>query len=60
LVETDPAVYVQRTDRRGGGAVRATDRLEDEFGWQPTPLPEAMATYLRWLQTVDHRADLQL
>jgi nucleoside-diphosphate-sugar epimerase len=61
LVETEDPVYVQRTDRRGGvWAVRATDRLEDEFGWRPTPLPEAMAAYLRWLQDGTHAADLQL
>lgn len=61
LVETEHPDYVQRTDRRGGvWSVRDTARLEAEFGWRPTPLHEAMATYLRWLQSGDRAAELQL
>ncbi len=61
IVETEDPDYVQRTDRRGGvWSIRATDRLEGEFGWRPTPLHEAMAAYLRWLQTGDHAAEVQL
>ncbi|MEM9754453.1 MAG: NAD(P)-dependent oxidoreductase [Pseudomonadota bacterium] len=42
--------FVQPTDRRGGvWSVRDTSRLEAEFDWRPTPLPDAMALYLRWL-----------
>lgn len=56
----DPDV-LQRTDRRGGvWSVRDTSRLEAEFGWRPTPLPQAMAAYLRWLREGDHITDLRL
>ena len=46
----DPDI-VQPANRRGGvWSPRCCQRLRDEFGWQPTPLPGAMARYVRWLQ----------
>lgn len=60
LREGDDPDFVQRTDRRGGvWSVRDMARLEGEFDWRPTPLPQAMGTYLRWLQEGDHIQDLK-
>jgi len=45
------ADYVQPLHMRGGvWRVRSRARLEDEFGWTPTPHRKAMADYVRWLQ----------
>lgn len=60
LREDDNPDFAQRTDRRGGvWSVRDMARLESEFDWRPTPLPQAMATYLRWLQEGDQIQDLK-
>lgn len=53
LTETgdDGADYVQPLHMRGGvWRVRSSKRLEDEFGWRPTPHRQAMAEYVRWLR----------
>ena len=53
LTETgdDSADYVQPLHMRGGvWRIRSSKRLEDEFGWRPTPHREAMAEYVRWLR----------
>ena len=53
LAETgdDRADYVQPLHMRGGvWRIRSSKRLEDEFGWRPTPHREAMAEYVRWLR----------
>ncbi|MEQ8641256.1 MAG: NAD(P)-dependent oxidoreductase [Alphaproteobacteria bacterium] len=45
------ADYVQPLHMRGGvWRVRSRARLEDEFGWRPTPHRDAMADYVRWLR----------
>lgn len=47
----DSADYVQPLHMRGGvWRVRSSQRLEDEFGWRPTPHRQAMAEYVRWLR----------
>ena len=53
LTETgdEGADYVQPLHMRGGvWRVRSSQRLEDEFGWRPTPHRQAMADYVRWLR----------
>ena len=53
LTETgdERADYVQPLCMRGGvWRVRSSRRLEDEFGWRPTPHRQAMAEYVRWLR----------
>jgi UDP-glucose 4-epimerase len=51
LEESATPDFRQPTDRRGGvWRVRSSARLESETGWRPTPLPDAMADYMRWLQ----------
>ncbi len=45
------ADYEQPLHMRGGvWRVRSSKRLEDEFGWRPTPHRQAMADYVRWLR----------
>ena len=45
------ADYVQPLHMRGGvWRIRSSRRLEDEFGWRPTPHRQAMADYVRWLR----------
>jgi len=47
----DRADYVQPLHMRGGvWRIRSSRRLEDEFGWRPTPHRQAMADYVRWLR----------
>ena len=53
LTETgdERADYLQPLHMRGGvWRVRSSQRLEDEFGWRPTPHRQAMAEYVRWLR----------
>ena len=53
LIETgdDGADYAQPLHMRGGvWRIRSAQRLEDEFGWCPTPHSQAMAEYVRWLR----------
>ena len=45
------ADYVQPLHMRGGvWRIRSSRRLEDEFGWRPTPHRQAMAEYVHWLR----------
>ena len=47
----DNAEYVQPRHMRGGvWRIRSSQRLEEEFGWRPTPHRQAMAEYVRWLR----------
>ena len=53
LIETgnDSADYVQPLHMRGGvWRIRSSQRLENEFGWRPTPHLQAMKEYVRWLR----------
>ena len=53
LTETgdERADYVQPLYMRGGvWRIRSSQRLEDEFGWRPTPHRQAMADYVHWLR----------
>ena len=53
LIESDDdgADYVQPRHMRGGvWRIRSSQRLEEEFGWRPTPHRQAMAEYVRWLR----------
>ena len=53
VIETgdERADYVQPLHMRGGvWRIRSSRRLEDEFGWCPTPHLQAMQDYVRWLR----------
>ena len=53
LTETgdDTADYVQPLHMRGGvWRIRSSRRLEQEFGWRPTPHRRAMEEYVRWIR----------
>ena len=46
-----PADYVQALHMRGGvWRIRSSQRLEEEFGWCPTPHRQAMEEYVCWLR----------